>query len=79
MGERLRDRVCSRERLLEVVETVCDSNVLHDITLVKDIGSSRGNDDVDLVLGSNGKVLASVDGYELLALLGRERFVSHLL
>jgi hypothetical protein len=77
--ERFRDGVGTREGLLEVVESVSDSYVLHDITFVKDIRTCRGNDDVDLVFGRDSEVFASVDRDESGTLLRRESLMTHLL
>lgn len=79
MREGFGNSVGSRESLLEVVETVSDSDIFHDIALVKDIRSSRRNDDVDLVFGSDGEVFASVDRNEIATLLRSESLVTHLL
>ena len=68
-----------RESLLEVVETVSDRNIFHDIALVENIGTSRRYDDVNLVFWRNCEVITSVDRDKFAALFRCESLVTHLL
>jgi len=68
-----------REGLLEVVETVSDRNIFHNIALVENIGTSRRYDDMNLVFWRNREVITSVDRDKLAALFRCESLVTHLL
>lgn len=68
-----------REGLLEVVETVSDCNIFHNVALVKDIGTSWRDNDVDLIFWRNREVFTSVDRDEFATLFRCEGLVTHFL